>query len=260
MPKHKDVKRLTRARMEKTGESYTAARAQLLAKKARTQAEPPPAAPTAAAPAAPRPEPKAARAVTKARATTAASKKPDYAALAGMSDEAVKAKTGCTWERWVSALDYRGAASWSHRDIAAYVNEKFGVPGWWSQTVAVGYERIKGLREIGQRRGGSYEAGKSRTFAVPIATLFRAFSDRRTRERWLSGIDLTVRKATPERSMRITWEDGSSVELWFTPKGDAKSQVAVQHTKLASKADAAARKAFWGERLDALAEVVKAAG
>jgi hypothetical protein len=55
------------------------------------------------------------------------------------------------------------------------VREKYKIPGWWSQTVAVGYERIKGLRAIGQRMDGSFEASKSRTFAVPLARLYGAF-------------------------------------------------------------------------------------
>ena len=101
----------------------------------------------------------------------------DYAALAGMSDEKVKAKTGCTWERWVYALDRHGAEQMSHRDIAALVNEKYKIDGWWSQTVTVGYERIKGLRARGQRRDGTYEATKSRTFNVPVTTLFDAWAD-----------------------------------------------------------------------------------
>lgn len=46
----------------------------------------------------------------------------DYAAVAGMSDEKIKAKTGCTWERWVYALDRRGAEKMPHRDIVALVN------------------------------------------------------------------------------------------------------------------------------------------
>jgi len=230
MPRNKDLKRLSRSRMEKTGEAYTAARAQLFAKQAAAKPERPLPAPE--------PEP------------------PDYAALAGMSDETIRAKTGCTWERWVRALDHKGAASWPHRDIAEYVAEKYKVSGWWAQSVTVGYERIKGLRQIGQRRGGSYEAGKSKTLPVPIADLYRAVSDKRLRERWLPDVKLTVRKATAERSMRITWEDGTSVELWFIAKGEAKSLVQVQHTKLAGKADAEARKAYWAERLGALAELL----
>ena len=56
--------------------------------------------------------------------------------------------------------------------------------------------------------------------------------------------------------MRITWPDGSSVELWFVPKSAAKSQVAVQHRKLGSRADVQRVKDFWSERLDALAEIL----
>jgi hypothetical protein len=219
----KDFKRLVRARMQKTGESYTAARAVLISRPAPTPSAAPPAA------------------------------KPDYAKLAGMSDTAIKAKTGCTWERWVMALDYKKAYTWTHREIAEYVQEKYKVPDWWTQTVTVGYERIKGLRDIGQRRGGGYEATRSKTIAVPVARLFRAFSDARLRRKWLPGVKLTVRKATPDRSVRITWEDDTSVEVWLTPKGNDKSSAAVAHRKLVDKQDAERRKVYWGERLNALA-------
>ena len=166
MPTNKDFKRLVRARMQKTGESYTTARAQLLHRK----------------PEAPSPAPS------------------QYARLAGRSDAVLKANTGCTWERWVKALDYAKAHTWPHRDIAQYVHEKFKVDGWWAQTVTVGYERIKGLRAIGQRRDGSFEASKSKTFTVPLARLYRAWSDARTRTRWLPGVDLTIRTATRNKS------------------------------------------------------------
>jgi hypothetical protein len=117
----------------------------------------------------------------------------------------------------------------------------------------VGYERIKGLREIGQRRDGTYEASRSRTLAVPVARLYRAFADTRLRNRWLPGVKLTIRKATPHKSVRISWEDGTVVEVGFIPKSDARSAVAVTHRKLADRDDIARRKAWWGERLDALA-------
>ncbi|HXV86377.1 MAG TPA: hypothetical protein VD793_06745 [Gemmatimonadales bacterium] len=169
-----------------------------------------------------------------------------------MTNETIKAKTGCTWDKWVWALDGVKADTWPHGAIAQYVHEKYRVPGWWSQAVTVGYERIKGLRDIGQRRGGSYEASKSKTFGVPITRLYRAFSDQRARQRWLNGAELAVRKATPNKSMRITWGDGTSVELWFTAKDRNKSQVAVQCTKLPSKEVAAQKKQYWEERLGAL--------
>lgn len=217
MPKNKDLKRRVRARMKKTGESYTTARAQLLKKK-----EPSPA---------------------------------DYAELAGMSDESVKAKTGYTWERWVRALDAAGAADMSHREIARYVYERYEVSGWWAQMVTVGYERIRGLRAIGQRRDGTFEANKSKTFAVPVARLYRAFSHKSTRQRWLP-VDLKIRTSVRDKSMRITWDDDTSVEAYFVKKGASKSQVAIQHRKLPSKAAVAEMKEYWGSRLGRLAEVL----
>jgi hypothetical protein len=229
MPKQKDLKRLVRARMKKTGESYTAARTQLTRKKTRGQAIVPP-------------EPEAAAA--------------DFARLAGMSDEAIRAKTGCTWARWVRALDKIGAVEMPHREIARHVHETFKIDGWWAQTVTVGYERIRGLREISQRRSGSYEATKSKTFPVPVGDLYDAFAAPKRRSRWLPGVALTVRKATANRSMRIAWPDGTNVELWFIAKGD-KSQVAVSHRKLVSRADVEARKKYWSERLAALAEIIE---
>ena len=68
-----------------------------------------------------------------------------------------------------------------------------------------------------------------------------------------------MRKATRNRSMRITWGDGTSVELWFTRKERSKSQVAVQCTRLPSKAIAAEKKAYWEERLSALEAVLTSA-
>jgi hypothetical protein len=221
MPANKDFKRLVRGRMRKTGESYTAARAHLLAH------TPTPAAPATAV---------------------------DYAALAGRSDATLKAATGCTWERWVRALDRVEADTWTHRDIAKYVSQKYKVTGWWAQTVTVGYERVKGLRAVGQRRDGSFEATKSRTFAVPLTRLHRAFADARSRARWLPDVDLAVRTATRGKSMRITWPDRTSVSVGFASRGRGKSQVAVQHEKLPDRAAAARLKQFWAERLEALGE------
>lgn len=223
MPKQKDLKRLVRSRMKKTGESYTAARVQI---------------------------------TRSSRPAAKASPTPDYAALAGMSDTAIHAKTGKTWAQWVRALDAIDASRLPHRDIAEHVHTAFGIPGWWTQAVAVGYERIRGLRAIGQRRGGTYDASKSKTLPVRASVAFDAFATARVRKKWLPGVDLTIRKATAPKSLRITWPDGTSADVWITAKGE-KCSVAVQHTKLESKADIDARKAYWAERLDALAELLR---
>src|ERR1051325_1432498 len=211
MPAQKDLKRIVRSRMEKTGESYTAAR----------------------------------RHVVK-------SKQVDYSALAGMSDAKIREKTGRSWAQWTEVLDAFGAKERPHTETATHVYN-LGVPGWWAQTVTVGYDRIRGLRARGQRRSGSWEASKSKTVAVPVDQLFEAFANAKTRKRWLGDVKLTIRKATKPKPMRVTWDDETSLEIGFYPKGEAKSSVAIQHTKLPSKEDADAKKKFWSEKLDALA-------
>jgi hypothetical protein len=219
MPHDKDRKRIIRSRMKKTGESYTTARAHVISK-------------------------------TKVKQLPA--RTPDYAALAGIKDDAIAAKTGHTWQEWVRLLDADDAAAMRHRDIAALVHEKHGVGDWWSQTVTVGYERIKGLRERGQRRGGAYEVGKSRTFNVPVSALFDTLVDDAKRRRWLDGVKSVVRTATAPKSMRLQWPYGTIVVVGFTAKGAAKSVVAVQHTKLRDRAASDSARKFWTDRLDAL--------
>jgi len=232
MPRNKDLKRLVRARMRKTGEAYTAARAHIIKK------------------------PKARGASTPSATAESAAEKVDYAALAGMSNESIKAKTGCTWDRWVPALDHHGADKMSHRDIAALVSKKYKIDGWWSQTVTVGYERIKGLRARGQRRDGTYEASKSRTFDVPAGTLFEAWADPSVRRRWLNDESVRVRTATAPKSMRLDWSDGGIIAVGFLTKGKSKSAVAVQHTKLPDRETADRLKKYWADRLDALGQVL----
>lgn len=72
------------------------------------------------------------------------------------------------------------------------------------------------------------------------------------RRRWLGAVKLTVRSAATDKSMRVSWPDGTAVDLYFVAKGVAKSQVAVQHRKLADKTSADQMKAWWAERLRAL--------
>ena len=232
MTRDKDLKRLVRTRMKKTGEAYTTARAQITRKTAARKRT---AAPSAAA---------------------AAPDAKDYATLAGMSDAVIKEKTGCNWARWVKSLDYHGAATMSHSDIAKLVSEKYKVPAWWTQTVTVGYERIRGLRARGQRRDGSYEASKSRTFNVPVSKLFNAWNDASRRKRWLDEPGVKVRTATEPKSMRLGWSDGTIIAVGFYPKGKERSSVAVQHTKLPDRETADRLKQYWAERFDALSEAL----
>ena len=72
----------------------------------------------------------------------------------------------------------------------------------------------------------------------------------------MPNVDLTVRTATRNKSMRITWPDNTSVQLGFTRKGVSKAQVQIQHGKLPDRAASTRTKQYWAERLDALGNVL----
>ena len=244
MTTQKDFKRLVRGRMQKTGESYTAARATLLRQSAKRNGH---------SPAGNGHAPLATTTVDRPAASPAPVQPADFARVAGVSDKTIKEKTGCTWDRWVWALDEVNAHEWPHKSIAEYVHEKYKVPGWWAQSVTVGYERIRGLREKGQRRSGSWEASKSKTVDAAVGTVFKSFKQPKLRSGWLPDQKVVIRTSVPNKSLRLTWHDGSSVEVYLVAKGRSRAQVAIQHTKLPSREVAERTKAFWSERLDALA-------
>jgi hypothetical protein len=91
---------------------------------------------------------------------------------------------------------------------------------------------------------------------VPVATLFDAWASARRRKNWLTGARVTMRTAIPPKSMRLGWDDGTIVAVWFTPKRADRSAVAIAHTKLPDKAAADRLKRYWSERLDALGEML----
>ena len=134
MTEHKSFKRLVRARMAKTGESYTAARAMLL------RAEP------------------ASGADTPTLKT---------------SDEKIRQRTGRGWEEWFGLLDEWGAAQRPHREIARWLAEQQGLHplAWNVQAVVASYELTRGLREVGEKEDG-FAITASRTVAAPVESLY----------------------------------------------------------------------------------------
>jgi hypothetical protein len=213
MTRQRSFKRLVRGRMEKTGESYTAARASLLAAE----------------------EPKA----SQGPALT-------------MSDEAIRRRTGRGWEYWFDLLDEWGATERPHKEIARWLREEQEVDGWGAQSVTVSYERARGLRAVGEHADG-FAITATRTVAVTIDRLYDVVVDESLRERWLPDGQLRERTATKPKSARFDWGDGETrVIVGFTARDEAKSTIALSHERLAD-ADAADRmKAFWRERLAAL--------
>ncbi|MFG2057531.1 hypothetical protein ACGFI9_26275 [Micromonospora sp. NPDC048930] len=235
MTSHKSFKSRVRTRMARTGESYTTARRQLLAKAA---VETPAPAAESTAPAAPA--------------------GPARSQLDRISAALLRERTGHDWAEWFARLDAWGAAERTHTEIARRLVTAHEVPGWWAQTITVGYEQARGLRAPGQRRGGGFEATGSRTVAVPVTTLFAAFADETLRRRWLPDVAIRVRTATAPKTFRADWAGGPSrIAVGFTPVSGTKARVAVLHEKLTDAAEADRLKAYWRDRLAVLKEFLE---
>ena len=177
---------------------------------------------------------------------------------ASIGDDAVRAKTGKSWSEWFAILDAAGATRMTHREIARHLADRHGrIGGWWCQMVTVEYERARGMREKHEPTAGFSVSG-SRTLAAPMSALYKAWKDGRVRARWLPDAPLSIRKATPNKSMRISWgQPESTLDVYFYAKGAAKTQVTVQHSKLASGKAAARMKAHWARSLDRLKEMLE---
>lgn len=236
MTRHKSFKLLVRARMSKTGESYTAARASLLAGEAPPQAS-------------------AAATQTSVPAEAAgASPQPATQRVLATSDEAIRSRTGRGWEEWFDALDAWGAAEKPRRETARWVAEQLGVVplAWAAQAVTGSYERARGLRAVGEHADG-FAITASKTLAVPVDRLFEAFTDEELRRRWLPDGPLRERTATAPRSARFDWGDGPTrVHVTFEAKGEDRSTATLQHRRLADAEEADRMRRYWRERVSAL--------
>jgi hypothetical protein len=139
MTTQKSFKRLVRTRMEKTGESYTAARASLLTVVPERDAEP----------------------------------------ILTSPDATIRERTGRGWEEWFDLLDEWGAPDRTHKEIARWVATQLDIEplGWNAQAITTSYERARRGREVGERSDGSFTATISKTVAVPVEALFDAFAD-----------------------------------------------------------------------------------
>lgn len=176
---------------------------------------------------------------------------------AGISDAAVAKATGKTWAMWCALLDKAGCRNLTHKEIVAHLVATHDVGPWWRQMVTVGYEQARGLRQKHEVARG-FQISRSKTLAVPLARLFAAWTDDTQRGRWLEDPGFTVRKATRNKSLRITWVDGAtSLEVLFYTKGAAKSQVAIQHSLLKTAKNAERMKSYWERQLVRLQEYLK---
>ena len=171
-----------------------------------------------------------------------------------MSDAALKAKTGRTWDQWFTLLDKAGAAKMTHGAIAKLVATRHKIPGWWAQAVTVGYERAPGLRKVNETLAG-FRTGVSRTLDAGMDAAFGAWDNAKTRAALLKEkVDLSTRN--PGKNLRFAWKVGR-VEVRFVVKSPKKTQVTVDHTGLKSESQVDKFKTQWSETMDKLGDKLR---
>ena len=214
MTRQESFKRRIRARMEKTGERYVAARRALLEKAEHDR-------------------------------------RRAWVAEPETSDESVRAATGNGWDDWCDIIDAWPGNADGHTAIAAYLTDDHGVDGWWAQSVTVGYERITGRRLPYQRPDGTFTAGKSRTLRVDAGVLRSLLLDDRDRAELFPGVPTDLRSRPDSKVVRLAVLPGT-VLIALDPTVDGRTKVSIAHEKLPSSASADEWRFYWGEWLEAI--------
>lgn len=260
MTDQKKLKRAVRARSAKTGESYTAARRQVLQakeKKAPAAAPPPPPQPPAApvAQAAPSAgtEKKAAPASTSTRGQ--------------VNDASARKQTGHGLDHWFGVLDAFGGATKGHTASAAHLNKTHGIPSWHAQGITVAYERERGLREVNQSCAGDFQVSVTKTVPAKVAEVVAALVEPKRRAEWLAKADPGLKqvfeaaftgpkpkevkvKGSESARLRFRW-GASTIEILMTGKATGTT-VAVASTNLGDASEVEPRRAVWKAALEGL--------
>lgn len=221
MTRQETFKRRIRARMAKTGERYGAARRALI------------------------------ELASGDGAGDAGGGARTWVSQPELSDEAVREATGRGWDEWCDVLDAWEGRDRGHTAIAAHLIDDLEVPGWWAQTVTVGYERITGRRLPYQRSDGTFNANKSRTVSVDADALRALLLDDHARADLFPGLETELRSRPTSKVVRLGIGPGVA-QIDLAPKGDGRVVISVAHERLPEPADVEAWKAYWQEWLEAV--------
>jgi uncharacterized protein YndB with AHSA1/START domain len=194
-----------------------------------------------------------------------------------MEDASAKAVTGKTWEDWFRMLDAAGGPSPGRRAITDTLMKEHGLAAWWAQTIAVEYERARGLHEKDGRPKG-YAICVTKSIAAPPERIFDAFGDPAVLAAWLGagakadfkeggsfstadGNRGRYTKVARPKTLRFVWEDddpamASTVELKLTPSG-AKCGLVLNHERIQQRAHADGLRAAWISAIDTLKKTLE---
>ncbi|MBV8978516.1 MAG: hypothetical protein JO261_10955 [Alphaproteobacteria bacterium] len=171
-----------------------------------------------------------------------------------ISEEKVKAATGRGWMGWFIILNRANANAMPHRQIAQLLHDK-GCPSWWSQMIAVEYERARGGRKKHERPDG-YSVSVSKVIPAALGRLFAVATDPANRKAWFPAGAFAETSKTKDKYWRGTWKKDARLEFGFYAKGAGKAQITVQINKLPDSSAVEKERAAWKKAMDKLAKKI----
>lgn len=194
------------------------------------------------------------------------------------SDDAVRDATGRTWAGWEAALDEAGGEAMSHRELVAWLGDHGGVESsWWRQSVAVGYEKLKGRRVVGQTADGTFQVGVSRTLPVDPKRAWAVLTSPEGARVWLGDLEELrleegaqwsaadgaageVRVVRHGSHVRLTrdpggWDRPTTIQVRVEAK-DERTVIGFHEENLPARDDRLERRAHYWGALDRLAALL----
>jgi uncharacterized protein YndB with AHSA1/START domain len=195
-------------------------------------------------------------------------RKADHA----VGEDSARAATGKSLSDWFKAIDARGGTRLGRRETGNWMVAELKLDPWWATTINHEYEIVRGVREKDGLPKG-YTVCATKSLKVDPHAAYTAFASAKALDAWFGGkhvLELreggrlanadgnraTVRKFTPDKVIRLLWEDEgltmpTPVEIKFAPAG-AKTTVMVTIDRLQNRAEADGYRKAWGEALERL--------
>lgn len=196
-----------------------------------------------------------------------------------VGDEAVRAATGRSWEQWFETLDAAGALRWSHKRMVAFLVARGLETPWWQQMVSSTYERVRGIKQVGETADAGFQVGVQRSLPIGVEELWELLLSTEGLGLWLGvqqlpcqrgqtyqGADGTVGEVrtfkAPQR-LRLTWqpphlERPTTLQLTLACPRNTRTRTTLRfhHERLADREQRERMRTHWRAVLDTLAGVV----
>lgn len=171
-----------------------------------------------------------------------------------VSTESVLKHTGKSWDQWIKILDTAGAKNWTHKEIVAYVVEKYKLSLWWRQIVSSSYEVHIGKKIEGRNDKGLYATVATKNLQVDGKKVWKFLTSKPGLALWLKpmsplkinikeqyetegGIFGEIRTLKAGQRIRLTWQDTdwakpTTLQFMVHAKDKNKCMVIIQHENL----------------------------